>query len=360
MDKNSNKKRKYLIDSVRTPVQGSVFFDPRQRQARLPVDILEARPVLFSRGKRTEKFFTEDSKLYITPKEQKMIEAGIGLDRNIKKWDSLSSRIASRYQKEKARRFNPSLELTEKDVLRDKFNEYRERIGSGMKEKSKSLIGLWSPAQLWNFSIVGAIILGMISMTIIYKLLGPGASAVSVANENNNPQTEVLGAISENGDSQDKNFEYTEKIIEDPRAVKKDELEKKIRSMVKGYPIEKMVPYIIEKDQIVAAFLIGIAKKESGWGVHIPVLEGQDCYNYWGYRGQRKLMGTGGHTCFNSPKDAVDTVAKRIEFLVENKKLDTPAKMIIWKCGSACNKDDQAAVRKWISDVNMYFGKLND
>ncbi len=360
MDKNSNKKINYSIDSARTPSHSPVFFGSHQRRAWPLINTSEARPILFYKGKKTEKFFTEDSRLYITPKEQKMIEVGIGPDRNIKKWDSLSGRIAKEYQREKARRPDLSLKLVKKDVLWDKFNEYRERIGSGMKEKSKNLANLWSPVQLWNFSIVGAIIIGMISMTIIYKLLGSGASAVSVANKNENSKTEVLGATSEKGDSQDKSSEYIEKIIEDSEAAKKDELEKKIRSMVKGYPIEKMIPYIIEKDQIVAAFLIGIAKKESGWGEHVPVLEGQDCYNYWGYRGKRKLMGTGGHTCFNGPKDAVDTVAKRIEFLVENKKLDTPAKMIIWKCGSACNKDDQAAVRKWISDVNMYFGKLND
>lgn len=361
MNKNANKKVNYLIDSARKQSPCSVFFNSPGIVANQEIYSSDSvQSILFSRGRKINSFFTEDSRLYITPKEQKMIEAGIKLNRNMKKWDSLSSRIAREYQREKARRFSLSIKLVDKDILWDKFSEYQERIKNGMKEKSKSLVNLWSPIQLWNFSIVGAIILGMISMTIIYKMLGPGASAVSVANENQNPQTEVLGAALEKSNSQDKSSEYIEKIIEDSEAMKKDELEKKIRSMVKGYPIEKMVPYIMEKDKIVAAFLIGIAKKESGWGVHVPVLEGQDCYNYWGYRGQRKLMGTGGHTCFNSPKDAVDTVAKRIEFLVKNKKLDTPAKMIIWKCGSACSKDDQAAVRKWISDVNIYFGKLNN
>lgn len=72
-------------------------------------------------------------------------------------------------------------------------------------------------------------------------------------------------------------------------------------------------------------------------------------------------MGTGGHTCFNSRKDAVDTVAKRIDFLVNNKKLNTPAKMVIWKCGSNCKATGgEAAARKWISDVSLYFDKLSD
>jgi hypothetical protein len=105
---------------------------------------------------------------------------------------------------------------------------------------------------------------------------------------------------------------------------------------------------------------VAIAKKESNWGKRVPVLNGQDCYNYWGYRGVRDRMGTGGHTCFDSTKDAVDTVAKRIGFLVSNKKLNTPDKMVIWKCGSNCAvTGGQAAANKWISDVSLYFDKLN-
>jgi hypothetical protein len=127
--------------------------------------------------------------------------------------------------------------------------------------------------------------------------------------------------------------------------------------MVKGYPIEEMIPYIAKKDRIVAAFIVAIAKKESSWGVHVPVYKGQDCYNYWGWRG-KNAVGSGGHTCFGSPEEAVDTVAKRIEFLVSNKKLDTPQKMIVWKCGD-CGWDTPSAMRSWINDVDMYFRKLN-
>jgi hypothetical protein len=196
-------------------------------------------------------------------------------------------------------------------------------------------------------------------MTYIYRYLGSGASAVSDSQKvvANAPIEQVLG--DEDIKNNEEIAKYIENIIAESEKSKKEEFEKEIKKMVKGYPIEEMVPYIAEKDRIVAAFLIGIAKKESGWGVHVPVLDGKDCHNYWGYRGIRKLMGTGGHTCFNGPEDAVDTVSKRLEFLIEEKKLDTPAKMVIWKCGSACSKDDQQAVRKWISDVEMYFGKLN-
>lgn len=143
-------------------------------------------------------------------------------------------------------------------------------------------------------------------------------------------------------------FENTEKA----------KLHDEISAMVKGYPIEQMVPYIVEWDPIVAAFLVSIAKKESAWGRHVPVLNGQDCYNYWGYRGIRDRMGTGGHTCFDSPKDAVDTVGKRIHDLVIKQNLNTPEKMIVWKCGSSCAGHSNYGVQKWISDVNLYFQKI--
>ena len=134
----------------------------------------------------------------------------------------------------------------------------------------------------------------------------------------------------------------------------------KVREMVKGYPIEAMLPYIFEKDRMTASFLIGIAKKESNWGKRIPVLDGQDCFNYWGYRGVRRMMGSGGHTCFNSRKDAVDTVAVRLDKLINSEKLNTPEKLVVWKCGYSCAGHSRESVRKWISDVDMYFSLAND
>jgi hypothetical protein len=140
----------------------------------------------------------------------------------------------------------------------------------------------------------------------------------------------------------------------------KDQFEQRLQSMVAGYPIESMLPVILEQDRNVAIFLVSIAKKESNWGKRVPVLDGQDCYNYWGYRGIRKLMGTGGHTCFNSRRDAVETVAKRIKTLTEEKGLNTPQKLIVWKCGSSCAAHDPSSVRKWISDVDLYFSALSE
>ncbi len=140
--------------------------------------------------------------------------------------------------------------------------------------------------------------------------------------------------------------------------IEKIELEKRIREMVKGHPIEEMVPYIMEYDQIVSIFLVSIAKKESNWGEKTPKYKGKDCFNYWGYRGPNPL-GSGGHSCFSSREEAVAIVGKRIDNLVKKFDCDTPAKMIVWKCGSSCKTHNPFGVRKWISDVDLYFQKLS-
>lgn len=136
-------------------------------------------------------------------------------------------------------------------------------------------------------------------------------------------------------------------------------LEKEIEQMVKGYPIEEMTPYIASYDREVAAFLVGIAKKESNWGKRKPVLAGEDCYNYWGFRMKSERMGSGGHTCFDNPKEAVDAVASRIDQMVKEENLDTPKKMAVWKCGYNCTHPT-ASVKKWEQDVKYYYDQLAD
>lgn len=135
-------------------------------------------------------------------------------------------------------------------------------------------------------------------------------------------------------------------------------LEAKIKSLVKGHPIERMAPYISKKDPDTASFLVAIAKKESNWGVYSPHKSGKDCYNYWGYRGTYKKTASG-YSCFDSPYQAVSVVGSRIDDLVAQ-KVDTPKKMVtVWKCGYDCSWDNPVAVKKWVSDVNFYFKKLN-
>ncbi len=138
---------------------------------------------------------------------------------------------------------------------------------------------------------------------------------------------------------------------------KDDIAHKNILNLVGGYPIEAMAAKISREERTVAAFLIGIAKKESDWGKHSPKKDGRDCYNYWGYKGGYNLTASG-YSCFDSPEQAVEMVGGRISELVD-KKINTPERMVVWKCGSSCAGHDPGGVRKWISDVSSYFYKLN-
>ena len=131
-----------------------------------------------------------------------------------------------------------------------------------------------------------------------------------------------------------------------------------IEELTEGYPIVEMAPLIAKENREVAAFMIAIAKKESAWGKRTPKLNGEECYNYWGFRKKRKRMGSGGHTCFDSPEDAVRTVAKRIDKLVK-KGYDTPREMVLWKCGD-CTGPARVGAGKWIRDVDLYYQKMMD
>ncbi len=131
--------------------------------------------------------------------------------------------------------------------------------------------------------------------------------------------------------------------------------EKKFDKMTKDYPINDMLPYILQRDPKTAAFIVAIAKKESNWGKVAPHHNGRDCYNYWGFKDSRFETVLGGHSCFPSAEKAIETVGNRIEKLVK-KGIDTPSKFVIWKCGSACKSDGNAS--KWVSDVGMYYNKL--
>lgn len=334
-----------------------IDFEKAQENTRF---FQSGNATLFSKGRRITEFFTEDSKLYITPKEQRMLERGIKLNRSLKKWDSLSRRVVRNYQA-----YCPK----QSDIFYQKFQERYDNLREEIEQTSRNFLGQFSLARLWNISIVGALLLGMISMTFIYRYLGQGAAAgIALDNLNEKTQNErmlsespsVLGVETQKNENIKLDFSQQPQISDFELANKdRIEFEKEAKAMVKGYPIEKMLPYILQKDRKIASFMIAIAKKESSWGEHVPVLKGQDCYNYWGYRGQRKLMGTGGHTCFNSKKDAVDTVAKRIETLVEENGRDTAKKMVVWKCGESCAATGgQAAANKWISDVNSYYSEL--
>ncbi len=137
-------------------------------------------------------------------------------------------------------------------------------------------------------------------------------------------------------------------------------LKNKLTDILTNTPMKPMIDSISQQDKIIAAFLVGIALKESGLGKHSPILNGKDCYNYWGYRGKRKRMGSGGHTCFDSPEDAVETVSKRLHTLVIEQQKNTPEKMLIWKCGNICSTHKSTEISKWINDVSIYFNQINN
>jgi len=138
-----------------------------------------------------------------------------------------------------------------------------------------------------------------------------------------------------------------------------NELGKVIYEMTVGYPIEQMIPIIATFDREVAALIVGIAKKESNWGKRVPVdLSGADCFNYWGYKGAGARGVEMGHGCFGSGEEAVLAVGNRLKKLVELRKTSEPKNMIIWKCGSSCAGHSDESVKKWISDVDMYYNQI--
>ncbi|MCX6761476.1 MAG: hypothetical protein NTY33_01325 [Candidatus Moranbacteria bacterium] len=137
----------------------------------------------------------------------------------------------------------------------------------------------------------------------------------------------------------------------------KNDQEQKYQDLVSGSPLEEMLPFIAKCDNETASFLIAIAKKESDFGKYAPQKDGRDCFNYWGYRGTYNQTDSG-YSCFDSPEQAIAMVGERIRELLD-KKIDTAEKMVVWKCGSSCAGHDPAGVRKWISDVALYYGKAN-
>ncbi|HBI33837.1 MAG TPA: hypothetical protein DEA43_04315 [Candidatus Moranbacteria bacterium] len=311
--------------------------------------IKKSKATLFSRGKRTQDFFTEDSRLYITPKQQALLRKGVKINHNLHRWDSLSSRVVAEFV-----RYQPS----ETSLLLEYLEKRYEMFNDATGEAARSFVGQFSTVRLWNASIVGAILFGMVTMTFVYKYLGQGAAAADDVLVQQAIESQVTNVSTANTEGDAASF--AEQVAQIQQTQSKQALEDEITEMVKGYPIEKMVPRIAEQDRTVAAFIVAIAKKESNWGLRVPVLDGQDCYNYWGYRGIRERMGTGGHTCFDSATDAVDTVAKRITALVEEYDRNTPEEMVVWKCGSNCAvTGGQASANKWISDVTMYFDELS-
>jgi hypothetical protein len=133
--------------------------------------------------------------------------------------------------------------------------------------------------------------------------------------------------------------------------------EDELYDLVGNYPIREMVPFISKHNRQIAGLIVGIAKKESDWGKHAPSKNGETCYNYWGYKSSGSRGTSMGYACFGSAEEAVQAVGGRIKHFVD-KNLNTPSKMVVWKCGGSCDWDNPENVRKWIADVSVYYNKI--
>ncbi len=135
-------------------------------------------------------------------------------------------------------------------------------------------------------------------------------------------------------------------------------LEKEISELTANHPLQEMAPFIAKYNRKIAALIVGIGKKESDWGKRSPSKNGKTCYNYWGYKGAGSRGHALGHGCFGSAEEGVAIIGKRITELVAQ-GLDTPAEIVVWKCGRSCaSTGGQASADKWISDVSIYYNKI--
>ncbi|MFZ1683992.1 MAG: hypothetical protein WAU88_07645 [Candidatus Zixiibacteriota bacterium] len=152
---------------------------------------------------------------------------------------------------------------------------------------------------------------------------------------------------------------FPSKESRDQTAAPLSELVGQISGMVAGFPIEVMTKAIGEYDREIAGLIVGIGKKESNWGKRTPKLLGEECFNYWGYRGAGdRGLTPDGYGCFETPEAAVRAIGNRLIELRELRSSGTPERMVVWKCGNSCATHSPESVRKWISDVDLYYREI--
>lgn len=148
-------------------------------------------------------------------------------------------------------------------------------------------------------------------------------------------------------------------LTKDTESVSESEIRLNVEELSSGYPLEEMAPSIARFDKSIAGLLVGIAKKESNWGKHAPSKSGEDCYNYWGYKGAGGRGTAMGYACFESKEEAVETVGNRLERLVAKRNSAEPSRLVTsWKCGNSCAGHSKESVSKWISDVQQYYSQI--
>ncbi|MDP1845134.1 MAG: hypothetical protein Q8L09_00115 [Candidatus Moranbacteria bacterium] len=234
--------------------------------------------------------------------------------------------------------------------------------------KEKSIFSLFMLGNRKFYACLVVLALIAFSFSFLFqKKFGPGSIARS--GDNGEIQGRVAGAMdSKVGDSSEDQGNDASLQLADADIImsllgKVEEkqhsaFQKEILGYIKGKPMESMSPYIAKQPRIVAAFIVGIAMKESKFGIYAPHdSSGRDCLNYWGYRGRENTTASG-YSCFDSPEHAIQVVGKKIASLV-NRGISNPAEMISWKCGSTCAGHGAENVRKWIADVGVNFYKIN-
>lgn len=211
------------------------------------------------------------------------------------------------------------------------------------------------------------IIVGLASLVLIGKMIAlrytPYAQAYVdeqiILMELKSPLLERKNLFENGFRKKDNKFFAEKKIIPIENSAKEtqtNEFETNLMRIVGDTPIAEMVPFIAKRDTEVAAFLVGIAKKESSFGLASPSKDGSSCYNFWGYKGAGSRGTSLGYSCFGSAQEAVEIVGNRIEVLV-GKDRNTPAKMVdTWKCGKSCAGDPGAS--GWVATVALYFNKI--
>ncbi|XLQ20004.1 MAG: hypothetical protein ACKUBY_05490 [Candidatus Moraniibacteriota bacterium] len=409
----------FVGDSVSTVRQESKENRLSELDEIINNNIQNNTQTLLLENSRTEFFVTEDSRKYVSNHQQYKKDSKYDYIDPRGYFDSIHVRYVKKYT---------ASELQQKRIVAEFRNA--QDIATSFRNALKLDL---SPIRMWKVSLAGAVLFGMVSMSMIYQNLGQNAMAKEAVDveqlsdkesflviENTikldakedveeNEEKEVVLEV-ENADEkgagvkkEEVKEDIKEKIVENVQEKKtikldsiqkkeiEEEQEKKVVSksvdgitqkeeidkdnedveeeyslkeaayeMVEGYPIEKMLPHILKQDPEVAKYLIAMAKQESAWGKRVPVLNGQDCYNYWGFRSKRKLMGSGGHTCFNSREDAVETVGRRIHELIYEYDRKTADRLIVWKCGSSCAGHSQEGVDRWIGTVGNYYDALSE
>lgn len=144
-----------------------------------------------------------------------------------------------------------------------------------------------------------------------------------------------------------------------PTTLRNEDMADRIRKMTAAYPLAQMAETIARFDRDIAGLIVGIAKKESNWGKRVPRLNGEECFNYWGYRGTgSRGVTSDGYGCFATPEEAVEIIGSRLVTLALKRDSTDPRRMIVWKCGSSCSGHSPQSVEKWIADVSMYYRQI--